>query len=197
MKIRPFAIALVVIALVLSACGMIPVTPTATATAVPPTYTLQPTYTPMPTYTPYPSPTPVPPTPTPAVVAVSAQEIESILTANGYAPDTSGSSPCNNKCDIFFNSNISSLAGVYPNGHTIFVFFAHSDGTVTKQMGVMFQKIYGPEMADWSTSHETETLNQPQSATINGYSIEMTYLPAADSSSSPSILVEILPPNNG
>jgi hypothetical protein len=196
MKIRMFAIALATLALVLSACGMIPLAPTATATAVPPTPTPLPTYTPQPTYTPYPSPTPVPPTPTATnIPPLSNDAIITILENNGVsrypaADCTDSSSPCK----TFMNADQGVIINVFADRNVLIVVSVNNENDPF--FSSLLNKIYGSNVTSWIINNlPSSTNNTEQYKTVDGYALDMSYVPA-DSNGPAMIAVLVTPPSN-
>ncbi len=161
----PILIAILVFGLATLACSAGSILATATPL---PSATPYPTYTPYPTATPLPSPTPIPPTPTPPM-----SEVVNVLLANGFVQN--GKNDCKSPCTDYFHSGTGVLVVVYDDGMVVYA-MPIDKATATAVGGLIdkiFLQLYGNGVDAWAGTHIPDTINGPQTGTVDGYQLYM------------------------
>jgi hypothetical protein len=138
----------------------------------------------MPASTPY--PTQAPSTQSPATL-----DIKSVLLANGFSYDSSLDG-CNGTCGAYSNPNLRILAVVYTNGDTTFLIPTQPADLVKDRISVIFQKLYGPDIAGYVITNLPASKYAVESNTIEGFDIYMEYTPTNTGQAS-MIEIEIVP----
>lgn len=126
------------------------------------------TETPVPTATPLPSPTPIPPTPTSVT-----SEVVNVLLANGFVQN--GKNDCKSPCTDYFHSGTGVLVVVYDDGMVVYA-MPIDKATATAVGGLIdkiFLQLYGNGVDAWAGTHIPDTINGPQTGTVDGYQLYM------------------------